>query len=122
MALAGAVPGAPQRVAIDTAQMPIDAVPSETDQLITVRDRGAAVASFGVRSTSSSALIGVTFHGQPPPVGSTMVSASSSAPISKEGRAYLPSLDLGEVLHGRDAGREQVLSLHPLRRSRRRGP
>ncbi len=98
MALPGTVAGVPQRVAIDTAHLPIDAVPSETDQLVVVRDGGAAVASFGVRSASSSAILGVTFHGGPPPVGSTLVSASSSAPISKEGRAYLPSLARNEVL------------------------
>ena len=98
MALAGAIPGAPQRVAIDAARMPIDAVPSETDQLVVVRDRGATVVSFGVHSAASSALIGITYRGQPPPIGSTLASASSSAPISKEGRAYLPSLDKHEVL------------------------
>lgn len=98
MALSGATPGAPQRVAIDTANMPIDAVPSETDRLVTVRDRGAALAVFGVQSAAASALLSVTYRGAPPPVGSTLVSTSSSAPISKEGRAYLPSLDRNEVL------------------------
>jgi outer membrane usher protein len=98
MALSGAVAGAPQRVAIDTARMPIDAVPSETDKLVTVRDRGATLAVFGVQSAGSSALMNITVHGQPPPVGSTVVSATSSAPISKEGRAYLSSLDRNEVL------------------------
>ena len=98
VALASAVPGIPQRVAIDATRLPIDAVPTETDQLVTVRDQGAAVAAFGVRSASSSAVLGLTYQGAPPPVGSTVSSATSSAPISKEGRAYLPSLARDEVL------------------------
>lgn len=98
MALSGAIAGSPQRVAIDTAHMPIDMVPSETDRLVVVRDRGAAVVGFGVQSATSSALLGITYHGQPPPAGSTLVSVTSSAPISKEGRAYLPSLEHNEVL------------------------
>ncbi len=93
-----AVAGVPQRVAIDTARLPIDAVPGETDQLVTVRDRGASVVAFGVRSAASSALMRITVNGQPPPVGSTLISAASSAPISKEGRAYLPSLRRNELL------------------------
>jgi len=98
MALSGAVPGASQRVAIDTARMPIDMVPSETERLVVVRDRGAAVVGFGVQSATSSALLGITYHGQPPPAGSTLVSVTSSAPISKEGRAYLSSLGRDEIL------------------------
>lgn len=98
MALASAIPGIPQRIAIDAARLPFDAVPSETDQLVTVRDQGASVAVFGVKSAASSALLGITYQGVPPPVGSTLVSATSSAPISKEGRAYLPSMARNEVL------------------------
>ena len=98
MVLASTVPGIPQRIAIDTTRLPIDAVPSETDQLVTVRDQGAAVAVFGVHSAASSALLNITYQGVPPPVGSTLTSATSSAPISKEGRAYLPSLARNEVL------------------------
>ncbi len=98
MALSGAIPGAPQRVAIDTARMPIDMVPSETDRLVVVRDRGAAVVQFGVQSAASSAVLSITYHGHPPPAGSNLVSAASSVPISKAGRAYLPSLDRNEVL------------------------
>ena len=98
MALSGAVAGTPQRVAIDTARMPIEAVPTETDTLVIVRDRGAALAVFGVQSAASSALMSITVGGKPPPVGSMLVSATSSAPISKEGRAYLPSLGHNEVL------------------------
>ena len=98
IALPDAVAGVPQRIAIDMARMPIDAVPGETDQLVVVRDGGAAVASFGVRSASSSATLKITVHGQPPPVGSTLVSATASVPISKEGRAYLPTLGKKEVL------------------------
>ena len=98
MALSGAVAGTPQRVGIDTARMPIDMVPSETDRLVVVRDRGAAVVAFGVQSATSSALLGITYRGRPPPPGSTLVSSTSSAPISKEGRAYLPSLERNEVL------------------------
>lgn len=98
IALPDAVPGSPQRVAIDTSRMPIDAVPSETDQLVVVRDQGAAVASFGVRSSSASALLKIIYHGHPPPVGSTVSSSTSSAPVSKEGRVYLPSIGKGEVL------------------------
>jgi len=98
MALSGAIPGSPQRVAIDTARMPIDMVPDETDRLIVVRDRGAAVVAFGVQSAASAALLGITYHGQPPPAGSTLVAAASSAPISKQGRAYLSVLARNEVL------------------------
>jgi len=98
MALSGAIPGAPQRVTIDTARMAIDMVPDETDRLVVVRDRGAAVVAFGVQSTTSAALLGITYHGQPPPAGSTLVSAASSAPISKQGRAYLPVLQRNEVV------------------------
>lgn len=98
MAIAGAVAGVPQRVTIDTERLPIDAIPTETDQIVVVRDEGAAVASFGVHSAAASATMQIMFHGQPPPVGSTLVSATSSAPISKEGRAYLPTLNRNEVL------------------------
>ncbi len=97
-ALAGAVAGAPQRVAIDTTRLPMDTVPGETERLVVIRDGGASVASFGVRSASSSAILIVTVHGHAPPVGSTLVSAASSAPISKEGRAYLQSIGRNEVL------------------------
>ena len=98
LALPGAVAGTPQRVSIDTARLPIDAVPSETEQLVTVRDRGAARAAFGVRSASAAALVLITYQDGRPPVGSTLVSATSSAPVSKEGRAYLTSLAANEVL------------------------
>ncbi len=56
------------------------------------------MAVFGVQSAGSSALMNITVHGQPPPVGSTLASVTSSAPISKEGRAYLSSLERNEVL------------------------
>ncbi len=98
MAVSGAVAGVPQRLAIDTERLPIDAVPGETDRLVTIRDGGASVAAFDVRSAASSALMTIAFHGQPPPVGSTLVSAASSVPISKAGRAYLPALGPNEVL------------------------
>ena len=98
MALAGAVSGVPQRVAIDMASLPIDSVPAATDQLVTVRNGGAALASFGVHSFTASALIVVTVAGGPPPLGSILSSATSSAPVSKEGRAYLTSLAPEEAL------------------------
>ena len=98
MAIAGAVADSPQTVAIDASRMPIDAVPTETDQQVTVRNDGATIAKFGVASASASALLHLTYRGAPPPVGSILSSSSSSAPISKEGRAYLPSLRRNEVL------------------------
>ena len=98
LAIAGAVPNSPQTVTIDASRMPIDSVPSETDQQITVRDEGAAVAKFGVASASASALLHINYKGAAPPVGSVLTSASSSAPISKDGRAYLPSIARNEIL------------------------
>ncbi len=98
LAIPGAVAGSPQTVAIDASRMPIDAVPTETDRQITVRSDGAAIARFGVASASASALLHVTYHGAPPPLGSLLTSTSSTAPISKDGRAYLPSLERDEVL------------------------
>lgn len=98
LAIAGAVPDTPQTVTIDASRMPLDAVPTDTNQHITVRSDGAAVARFGVGSASASALLHVTYRGAPPPVGSVLSSASSTAPISKDGRVYLPSLARNEVL------------------------
>lgn len=98
LAIPGAVPGVPQRLALDTARLPIDAVPGETDQLAVVRDGGATVTSFGVRSASAAASLRITVAGGPPPVGSTLVAAGASMPISKEGRAYVPVLERDEVL------------------------
>ena len=98
LAIAGAVPDTPQTVTIDASRMPLDAVPTDTNQQITVRSDGAAVARFGVGSASASALLHVTYRGAPPPVGSVLSSASSTAPISKDGRVYLPSLARNEVL------------------------
>lgn len=98
MATPSAVPGVPQRVTIDTDRLSMEAVATETEQVLVLRNSGASVASFGVRSVSSSALVSVLVNGAAPPVGSTLSSASSSAPVSKEGRAYLPSLAPNEVL------------------------
>ena len=98
LAITGAVAGVAQRLTIDTARMSIEAVPTETDRVAVVRDGGASVVSFGVHSTASSAVVFVTYRGVAPPLGSTLASSRSSAPISKEGRAFLPSLKAHEVL------------------------
>jgi outer membrane usher protein len=93
-----AVAGVPQRVAIDTSRLPLDMIPNDTDQAAVVRNGGAAVVKFGTQSASSSAIVLVTVDGKPPGVGSTLVSATSSAPLDRRGRAYLPSLEKDEML------------------------
>jgi outer membrane usher protein FimD/PapC len=40
----------------------------------------------------------VTVDGKAPPIGSTLASATSSAPLDRRGQAYLPSLDKNEIL------------------------
>jgi outer membrane usher protein len=93
-----AIPGALQRVAIDTSRLPLELVPNETDTTVVVRPRGGTVASFSAQSASTGAMVVVTVGGKPPPIGSALVSATSSAPISRQGQAYLPSLAVNETL------------------------
>jgi outer membrane usher protein len=93
-----AVPGVPQRVAIDTARLPLDLIPSDTDKSVVVGPGGATVAGFDAQTASASAVVSVTVGGKPPPIGSSLVSATSSAPIDRKGQAYLPSLAKDEVL------------------------
>jgi outer membrane usher protein len=98
LAIPDAIPGAPQRVAIDTTRLPLDLIASDTDKSVVVRRGGATVAGFAAQSTATSAIVLVTVGGRPPPIGSTLASATSSAPIDRRGQAYLPSLDKGETL------------------------
>ena len=93
-----AVPGVPQRVAIDAARLPLDLIPSDTDKSVVVRPGGATVASFDAQTAAASAVVLVTVGGKPPPIGSSLVSATSSAPLDRKGQAYLPSLAKDEVL------------------------
>jgi outer membrane usher protein len=93
-----AIPGAPQRIAIDTARLPLDLIPSDTDKSVVVRRGGATVVGFDAQTASASAIVLVTIDGKPPPIGSSLVSATSSAPIDRKGQAYLPSLAQDEVL------------------------
>jgi len=93
-----AVPGVPQRVAIDAARLPLDLIPSDTDKSVVVRPGGATVAGFDAQTASASAVVLVTVGGKPPPIGSSLASATSSAPIDRKGQAYLPSLAKDEVL------------------------
>lgn len=117
MALTGAVSGAQQRIAIDAEHMSIDVVPSATDGLATVRNGGAAVVKFGVQSSSSSALLNVTVDGAPPPLGSILIARSSTVPISREGRAYLPSL-ARRGADRRDCRRQAMSDRNAFRRTR----
>lgn len=98
LVLSGTVAGVPQRVSIDTMDLPIDAVPSVTDGKVVLRDGGAARLSFRVQSTGGAASFRITFRGEPPPVGTTVFSATSNAPVGKDGRAFLPSIAADEVL------------------------
>jgi len=98
LAIPDAIPGAPQRVAIDTTRLPLDLIASDTDKSVVVRRGGATVAGFAAQSTATSAIVLVTVGGRPPPIGSTLASATSSAPIDRRGQAYLPSLDKDETL------------------------
>ena len=98
LAIPDAIPGAPQRVAIDTTKLPLDLLPNDTDKSVVIRRGGAAVAGFGAQSASTSAMVVVTVDGKPPAIGSTLVSATSSAPLDRRGQAYLPSLAADEVL------------------------
>lgn len=98
LAIPDAIPGAPQRIAIDTTRLPLDLLPNDTDKSVVVRRGGAAVAQFGAQSAASSAVVVVTVGGKPPPIGATLVSASSSAPLDRRGQAYLASLEPNEVL------------------------
>jgi outer membrane usher protein len=98
LVIPNAVPGVPQRVAIDTSRLPLDMIPSDTDQAAVVRNGGASVVKFGTQSASSSAIVLVTVGGKPPPIGSTLVASTSSAPLDRRGRAYLPSLEKDEIL------------------------
>jgi outer membrane usher protein len=93
-----AIPGAQQRVAIDTSRLPLNLIPSDTDKSVVVRRGGATVAGFGAQSADTSAIVLVTVDGKPPPIGSNLVAATSSAPIDRKGQAYLPSLARDEVL------------------------
>lgn len=93
-----AIPGAPQRVAIDASRLPLDLIPNDTDTSVVVRQGGATVAAFQAQSASASAVVLVTVGGKPPPIGSTLSSATSSAPIDRRGQAYLPSLTANETL------------------------
>ena len=98
LAIPDAIPGAPQRVAIDTTRLPLDLIAGDTDKSVVVRPGGATTASFAAQSTVTSAIVLVTVEGKPPPIGSTLVSASSSAPLDRRGQAYLPSLEKKEIL------------------------
>lgn len=93
-----AIPGALQRVAIDTSRLPLELVPNDTDTTVVVRPRGATVAQFNAQSAATGAIVAVTVGGKPPPIGSALVSATSSAPIDLRGQAYLPSLAANETL------------------------
>ena len=98
LAVGGAVSGVPQHVSIDAATLPFEAVPADTDAQITVRDGGATVVPFRIHSTNRAARFKLVWHGQPPPVGSTVTGAESSAPVGKDGQAYLPQIAPNEVL------------------------
>jgi outer membrane usher protein FimD/PapC len=93
-----AIPGAAQRVTIDASRLPFELIPNDTDASVTVRQGGAGIAAFHAQSAIESAVVLVTMDGKPPPIGSTLVSATSSAPIDRRGQAYLPSLAENEVL------------------------
>ena len=60
-----AIPGAPQRIAIDTARLPLDLIPSDTDKSVVVRRGGAAIAGFDAQTASTSAIVLVTIDGKP---------------------------------------------------------
>lgn len=96
--LPAGVPGVPHHVAIDTTDLPIDTVPTITEGDATVRDGAATVVPFRVQTTAAAASFRVVFGGEAPPAGSTVVSAGGSAPVGNDGRAYLPSIQPGEVL------------------------
>jgi outer membrane usher protein len=98
LVIPNAVPGVPQRVAIDTSRLPLDMIPNDTDQAAVVRSGGASTVRFGTQSAASSAIVLVTVDGKPPAVGSTLVAATSSAPLDRRGRAYLPSIAKDEIL------------------------
>lgn|ERR1043166_850835 len=98
LAIPDAIPGAPQLVALDASRLPLDLIPSDTDKSVVVRRGSATVARFSAQSTAGSAIVLVLLEGKPPPIGSMLVSATSSAPIDRRGQAYLPSLAKDEVL------------------------
>jgi len=78
--------------------LPLDLIAGDTDKSVVVRPGGATTASFAAQSTVTSAIVLVTVEGKPPPIGSTLVSASSNAPLDRRGQAYLPSLEKNEIL------------------------
>lgn len=89
---------APQRFELDIARMPINVVPTSTNGNVTLRPGGAAVIAFAARKATASAIVTVTVHGKPPPVGATLVGVGSQAPIDSHGRAYLDDIRPNEVL------------------------
>ena len=93
-----AIPGAPQRVTVDTNRLPLDLIAGDTDKTVVVRPGGATVANFAAQSAASSAIVLVTLEGKPPPIGSTLASSTSNAPMDRRGQAYLPSLEKDEIL------------------------
>ena len=97
------VAGTPQTVGVAAEDLPLDMVADETERMATIRQGGAAVLHFGVRSHQSGAIVTVTDGGRAPPAGSTLVGSGSSAPVDSRGRAYLPNLMAGETLSLRRA-------------------
>ena len=97
------VAGTPQTVGVAASDLPLDMVADETERTAVVRDGGATILRFGVRTNASGASVSVRDRGGAPPAGSTLVGAGASAPVDGRGRAYLPSILPGETLSLRRA-------------------
>ena len=91
-------PGIPVVVSLGTEKIDLSKVPENTEGTTVVRRNGVSVITYGVRDTSHGAVVVVLIQGSPPPVGSTLSGANSSAPMDARGRAYLTAITNDEVL------------------------
>jgi outer membrane usher protein len=82
------------RIAIDPADVPIDAQVPYTEQLVRPPDRSGVVVKFPIRRTNGALLILVDASGQPLPVGSTATLQTTGvvAPVGYDGQAFVEGL------------------------------
>jgi outer membrane usher protein len=87
------VPGTPQRVEINDADLPLSDIAGRTRELVSVRDGSGSVAHFAMRSSASGAIVWLLIDGKPPPIGTSVVDGDDEIPINKQGRAWVTALE-----------------------------
>ncbi len=92
------VAGAPQRVEIAEDHVPLDLIPSTTQQIVTVRQGSGTVAVFAMRSAEHGAIVTLRVDGAPPPLGSSVRVGEIDIPVDRDGRLWVPQLGVDATL------------------------